>query len=44
MLHNRKMDTENVIHLHNETLLSYEEQGHPEFRRQMDGTRKYHPE
>jgi hypothetical protein len=28
MSHNGKMDTENVVHLHSGTLLSYQEQGH----------------
>jgi hypothetical protein len=41
---NRRMDTDNVVHLHNGILLSYLEWGHPEFFRQIDGTRKYHPE
>jgi hypothetical protein len=35
----RKMDTENVVHLHSGILLSYKERGHPEFCGQMDGTR-----
>jgi hypothetical protein len=38
------MDKETVIHLHNGMLLSFSKQGHQEFHRQMDGTRKYHPE
>jgi hypothetical protein len=44
MSHNRRVDRENVVHLHNETLYSYEEPGHPEVWKQMDGNRKYHPE
>jgi hypothetical protein len=40
MSHKRRMDTENVVHLHNGILLSYYEQGCPKFCRQMDGTRK----
>jgi hypothetical protein len=32
MSHDRRMDTENVVHLHNGIL-----EGHPEFFRQMDG-------
>jgi hypothetical protein len=39
-----RMDKENVVHLHNGILFSYLKQGHHEFCRQMDGTRKYHPE
>jgi hypothetical protein len=38
------MDTENVVHLHNGILFSYWEWGHREFCRQMNRTRKYHPE
>jgi hypothetical protein len=38
------MDADNVVHLHNRILLSYENQEHHEFGRQMNGTRKYHPE
>ena len=30
------MDTENVVHLHNAILLSYQKQGHHEFCRQMN--------
>jgi hypothetical protein len=41
MSHNRRMATENVVHLHNGILLSYKELGHAEFCRLMDGTRKY---
>jgi hypothetical protein len=44
MFHYQRMDIENVVHLHNGILLSHQELGHPEFCRQMDGTRKYHPE
>jgi hypothetical protein len=36
------MDTENVVDLHNEILFSYQKQGHHEFCRKIDGTRKYH--
>jgi hypothetical protein len=43
MSHNRRMDTENVVHLHDGVLLRYKG-GHPQFCRQMGGTRKYHPE
>jgi hypothetical protein len=39
MSHNRRMDTENVVHLHSGILLSYKELGHAEFCRLMDGTR-----
>jgi hypothetical protein len=35
------MDTENVVHFYNGILLKG---GHHEFYRQMDRTRKYHPE
>jgi hypothetical protein len=42
--HNGSMDTKNVVHLHNGILFRYSKQGHHEFCRQMDGTRKYHPE
>jgi len=41
---NRGMDTENVVHLHNEILLSYQKQWLHEIHRQMDWTRKHHPE
>jgi hypothetical protein len=44
MSHNRKMDTENVVHSHNGILLLYKWHGHLEFCRQMDGTEKYHRE
>ena len=44
MSHDRRMDTENMVHLHNGLLLSYKEWGYPEFCRQINGTRKYHPE
>jgi hypothetical protein len=35
------MDKENVIHLHNGLLLSYQNQEHYETCGQMDGSRKY---
>jgi hypothetical protein len=38
------MDKENVVHLHNGTLLNYQKQEYHQFCRQMDGTRKYHRE
>jgi hypothetical protein len=41
---NRRRDKENGVHLHNGILFSYENQGHYEFYRQIDGTRNYHPE
>ena len=41
---NREVDTENMIHLHNEILLRYLKQRYHEILRQMDGTWKYHPE
>jgi len=41
---NRRIDTEDVVHLHNGVLLSYQKQLHHEIHSQMDGTRKYHPE
>jgi len=41
---NRGMDTENVVHLYNELLLSYQKQRLYEIHRQMDGTGKCHPE
>jgi hypothetical protein len=34
----------NLIHLHNGILLRYEKEGYYEFCRQMDRSRKYHPE
>jgi len=34
----------NMVHLHNGILFNYKGGGHHEFCRQMDGTRKYHPE
>jgi hypothetical protein len=40
--HDRRMDTENVVHLHNGMLLSYWEWKHPKICRKMNGTRKYH--
>jgi hypothetical protein len=39
-----RIDTENVVQLCIVILFSYYERGHHEFCRQMDGTRKYHPE
>jgi hypothetical protein len=39
MSHGRRIDTENVVHLP----MEYSTQLYPEFCRQMDGTRKYHP-
>ena len=39
---NRGMDTENVVHLNNGVLLGYQKLH--EIHRQMNGTRKYHPE
>jgi len=44
MLFNRGMDTENVVHLHNGILLSYQKQYLYEIHRQMVETGKYHPE
>jgi len=41
---NRGMDTENVVHLHYGVLLNYQKQWLHEIHRQMDGTRKYHPD
>jgi hypothetical protein len=41
---NRGMDTENVVHLHNGVLLSYEKQWIYEILRQMDVSGGYHPE
>jgi len=41
---NRGIDTENAVHLHNGTLLSYQKQWLYEIHRQMDGTGEYHPE
>jgi hypothetical protein len=40
----KRINTENVVHLHSGILFNYEKQGHHEFSRKMDGTRKYHPE
>jgi hypothetical protein len=40
--HNGRM--ENVVHLYNGILFSYLKQVHYEIYRQIDGTRKYHPE
>jgi hypothetical protein len=44
LLHNWKMDNENMVHLHNGILFSYEEQRHHGFFWQIDGTWKYHLE
>jgi hypothetical protein len=44
MSFNRRIDTENEVHLHNGALLSYSKQWIHEILRQMDRTRKYHPE
>jgi hypothetical protein len=43
---NGKMDTENMVHLHNGVLISYlkKKKGLHEIHRQMNGTRKYDPE
>ena len=41
---NRGMDTENVVHLHNAILISYQKQCLYKIHRQMVGTGKYHPE
>jgi hypothetical protein len=41
---NRGMDTENVVHLHNGVLPRYLKKSYHEILRQMDGSRKYHPE
>jgi hypothetical protein len=41
---NQRMDKENVVHLHNGTLLSYLKQGRCETCKQINGTRKYHLE
>ena len=41
---NRGMYTENVVHLHNGVLLGYWKQWLHEILRQIDRTRKYHPE
>ena len=38
MPHNRRMDTENVVHLNNGILLSYEKPQTHEFYTQMNGT------
>jgi hypothetical protein len=37
------MDTENVVHLHNEVLLSYWKQWIYEFLGQIDASGWYHP-
>jgi hypothetical protein len=44
MSHNRRMDAEKAVHLHNGVKLSDLEWGYPDFWRHMDGTRKYHLE
>jgi len=41
---NRGMDTENVVHLQNGALQSNYKQWLHEIHRQVDGTRRYHPE
>jgi len=41
---NRGMDKENVVHLHSGILLSYQKQWPYEIHRQMECSRKYHPE
>ena len=38
------MDEENVVHLHNGVLLSGKTQWNTEIFREMDGTRRNHPE
>jgi hypothetical protein len=38
------MDKGNVVHLHNGILVIFLKQGHHELGRQVDRTRKYHPE
>ena len=38
----RGMDTENVVHLHNEVLLSYYKKWNHKILRQMDGSGGYH--
>ena len=40
----RRRDTENLLHLHNGILISYQERGCSKIFRQMGGTRQYHPE
>jgi hypothetical protein len=40
---NRRIDTENVVHLHNGELLSYEKQSFYEIFGQMDISGGYHP-
>jgi hypothetical protein len=44
MSYNGRMDTENMVHLHNVILVNYSEHRQHEVCRQMDGTRKYHSE
>ena len=41
MYHNARMDSENMVHLHNGILLNYQEWGYHEFCMQMVGTRQY---
>ena len=41
---NWRMGEGKVVHSHNCILLGYQKQGHPEFCRNMDWTREYHPE
>jgi len=41
---NRGMDSKTVVYLHNGVLLSYQKQWLHEIHRQIDWTRKYHPE
>jgi len=38
------MDSKNGVHLHNGVLLSYQKQWLHEIHKQMEWTRKYHPE
>jgi hypothetical protein len=40
----QKNGYKNVVHLHNDILLRYQEQGHLEIYRQMNATRQYHDE
>jgi hypothetical protein len=44
MSHDKRVDTENLVHLHIGIVLSCYEWGHPEFCRKMYKTRKCHPE
>jgi len=41
---NGTMESENVVHLHNGILFNYKQREHYEFCRQIEGTRKGHPE